>query len=201
MHKHQTAGLVLRPIHAETVMKTFNKITFLAAALLLAAPALADDTHHQNDDEVTQQQLTMMGGAMMGNAMMGRGGMNDGMMSMMMPMLQMLSPRHIEGRLAFLKTELKITGAQEAAWNTFADAFRGSVKESSDIMPDTAGMMQAKDASDLLQKMSGHEKALSEELARLQKLGAATKPLYLALSEDQKKTADELLMPALSGHM
>ena len=61
-----------------------------------------------------QQQMpggTMGGGAggpMMG--MMGRGGM----MSMMMG-------DHIEGRIAFLKAELKITDVQMLQWNAFAD--------------------------------------------------------------------------------
>jgi len=186
-------------------MKNIHKVAIFAATLLLTAPALADDTHHQNDDpsDATQQQLTMMGGAMMGNDMMARGGMNNGMMSMMMPMLQMMSPRHIEGRLAFLKTELKISDTQEGAWNTFAEAIRDSIRDSSHAMPGMDGivMPQGKGGPDLLQKMSGREKALNEELARLQKLEAATKPLYVALSDDQKKTADELLMPALFGHM
>jgi len=184
-------------------MKSFHTVTILATMLLLAAPVLADDTHHQSDaDEGTQQQLTVMGGAMMGNAMMGRTGPGSGMMSMMIPMLQMMSPRHIEGRLAFLKTELKISTTQEAVWNPFADAVRSSVQQSSPTMPDmNSTMMGGKNAPDLLQKMSGRENVLNEELASLQKLEAVTKPLYAALSAEQKKTADELLMPALFGHM
>src|SRR5690349_21579704 len=35
-----------------------------------------------------------------------------------------LPPSRIEGRLAFLKTELKITDAQTAQWNAFADVMR-----------------------------------------------------------------------------
>jgi hypothetical protein len=34
--------------------------------------------------------------------------------------------KHIEGRLAFLKTELKITDAQLPFWNSFAQAVRDS---------------------------------------------------------------------------
>jgi len=36
---------------------------------------------------------------------------------------------HIEGRLAFLKTELKITDAQTKVWNTFAETMREITKE------------------------------------------------------------------------
>lgn len=38
-------------------------------------------------------------------------------------MMGMMSP-HVEGRLAFLKTELKITDKQTAAWDRYADAYR-----------------------------------------------------------------------------
>ena len=56
--------------------------------------------------------LPMMG-------MMGPGGM----MSMMMSMAG-----HVEGRIAFLKTELKITDAQTPQWNAFADALRANAQ-------------------------------------------------------------------------
>ena len=43
-----------------------------------------------------------------------------------MPMMGMGD--HIEGRIAFLKAELKITDAQLPQWNTFADALRSDAK-------------------------------------------------------------------------
>ena len=51
-----------------------------------------------------------------------------------MPMIQMMMgqdgkrmiAKHIEGRLAFLNTELKITDAQISLWNVFAQAMRDS---------------------------------------------------------------------------
>jgi len=51
------------------------------------------------------------GGMPMMRMMMGQGGM---------PMMA----KHIDGRLAFLKTELKITDAQLPLWNVFAQAMR-----------------------------------------------------------------------------
>ena len=54
-------------------------------------------------------------------AMMGGGMMHGGMMGHM-PL------KHIEGRLAFLKTELKITPAQEPQWTKFAESVRGIAK-------------------------------------------------------------------------
>jgi len=40
----------------------------------------------------------------------------------------------IEGRLAFLKTELKISDAQMAAWNQLADAIRTAAKHHNERM-------------------------------------------------------------------
>ncbi|TXH38880.1 MAG: hypothetical protein E6Q98_01380 [Rhodospirillaceae bacterium] len=185
-------------------MKNTLKLALVGATLLLATPALADDTHHQNTegDDAAQQQLNMMGGAMMGNAMMAGSGAKGGMMSMMTPMLQMMSPKHIEGRLAFLKTELKITEAQAPAWNKFADAMRESVNDATHSMPGMDGSMMPQKGSDgLIERMSVREHVLTQELSRVQKLEAAVKPLYTAFSDEQKRTADELLMPALLGHM
>ena len=44
-----------------------------------------------------------------------------------MPMMAAMAG-HVEGRLAFLKTELKITDAQLPLWNAVADAVRANAK-------------------------------------------------------------------------
>ena len=63
-------------------------------------------------------------GYMMGPGMMGRG---------MMPMM-MYPSQHVEGRLAFLKTELKITDTEVPQWNAYADAVRANGKRMGEIM-------------------------------------------------------------------
>lgn len=56
------------------------------------------------------------------------------MMSMMRDMTAMMSAQsgmmtsHVEGRIAALKSELKITDAQALQWSRFADALRGTAK-------------------------------------------------------------------------
>src|SRR6516225_250663 len=40
---------------------------------------------------------------------------------------------HIEGRIAFLRAELKITDAQMSAWNAFADALRANAKKLGEV--------------------------------------------------------------------
>ena len=53
--------------------------------------------------------------------MMGQDGMGG------MPMMAAMAG-HVEGRLAFLKTELKITDAQLPLWNAVAEAIRANAK-------------------------------------------------------------------------
>ena len=40
---------------------------------------------------------------------------------------------HIEGRIAFLRTELKITDAQASAWDAFAEALRTNAKKLGEV--------------------------------------------------------------------
>ena len=49
---------------------------------------------------------------------------------------------HIEGRIAFLKAELKITDAQQPLWNAVADAMRASAQDMAAVMPLMRSMMQ-----------------------------------------------------------
>ena len=122
--------------------------------------------------------MSMMG---MMRMMMGRDGM-----SMMGAMA-----RHVEGRLAFLKTELKITDAQLPLWNAVADAMRANAKNMGDM---AGGMMGGSQAGMLPEKLAMREKMMTAHLEALRKLKAAVDPLYAALSDEQKKTADELLI-------
>ena len=113
--------------------------------------------------------------------MMGRDGM-----SMMGAMA-----RHVEGRLAFLKTELKITDAQLPLWNAVADAIRANAKTMGDM---SGGMMGGSQTATLPDKLAMREKMMTAHLEALRKFKAAADPLYAALSDEQKKTADELLI-------
>jgi len=46
----------------------------------------------------------------------------------------------------------------------------------------------------LPEKLAAREKAMTTHLEALRKLKAAVEPLYAALSDDQKKTADQLMV-------
>ncbi|MFO1059128.1 MAG: Spy/CpxP family protein refolding chaperone [Dongiaceae bacterium] len=147
----------------------------------------------------------MQGGNMQGGAMQGGAGMMDqGMMGggMGRPMRGALAHRgmggwdgrapfrHLEGDLAFYRTELAITDAQGGPWNAFADAVRGAAKT-------LAAAHQAKGPGDdegtALDQMQRRIDLLSAHLAALKQIQAAAAPLYAALSPEQKKTADDLM--------
>jgi hypothetical protein len=127
----------------------------------------------------------MMGAHGMGGQCMMMGGMAGmGMMSAM--------TGHVEGRLAFLKTELKITDAQLPLWNKFADAVRNNAKTAGKVMQGSAaGFSQSATVPD---RLAAREKLLAAQLDALQKLKVAVDPLYAALSAEQKKTADEIML-------
>jgi hypothetical protein len=168
---------------SKPMIKTLS-VTFVSAMLLAGVPALAADEHHPAGS--TGEPAATMG-APGSQAPMG------GMMSMMgngaMPMMGMMTD-HMEGRLAFLKTELKITDLQEPKWNAFAEAARGSIKVMANMRQ---GMMQTAQLA-LPARIDLSEKALSASLEALQKLKAALEPLYESFSDEQKHVADQLMI-------
>jgi predicted lipid-binding transport protein (Tim44 family) len=105
-----------------------KSIKMLASAALVIATAMIDPASAQN--QPVQQGAPNPGGMM---GMMGPGMMGPGMMGMMGsgmmggtsgPTMCTAMAGHIEGRLAYVKAELKITEGQESLWNTYAAAAR-----------------------------------------------------------------------------
>lgn len=139
----------------------------------------------------------MMGGGMM-NMMGGNMQMPD-MMRMMGMMRQssdgmggMDSIDHVEGRIAFLKTELKITDAQTAAWNSFADALRSNAKTVGDLRSSMMSQTGSGPGS-LVERLTWQEKWLSVRLESTRAMKSALTNLASSFSDEQKKAADELL--------
>jgi hypothetical protein len=127
-----------------------------------------------------------------GPGLMGRG-MGGGMMSMMGGMMAgnpAMMTDHVEGRLAFLKTELKVTDAQTPQWTRFADAMRATAGSMNGMHQQ---MMQGGPPDTLPDRLDLHEKMLSSHLAALKDMRAALDPLYASFSDEQKKLADELM--------
>jgi hypothetical protein len=148
------------------------------------------------DQRVPAGSQSMNGGGMMG----GRMPMMD--MAKMMEMMRqsgdgmgMDTIDHIEGRVAFLRTELKITEAQQPAWNAFADALRANAKTLGEMR---GSMMSQQGAgAGLVEKLAFQEKWLAARLEGTRAMKSALTNLVSTFSDEQRKTADELLAPQM----
>lgn len=127
----------------------------------------------------------MMAFGMMGPGMMG--GDEDGG-----PLLT-----RIDGRLAFIKTELHITDAQSAAWDEAAAAIRsGAESHNRDMKAMWAASRDGSLADMTLPERLAFQKAhMESRLKELDTMTAAIGGLYDKLDDGQKKTADEIIMP------
>jgi LTXXQ motif family protein len=102
----------------------------------------------------------------------------------------------VEGRIAFLRAELKITDAQAEAWNGFADALRTNAKNLGEIR--TPMMPKPGDAqppANMTARLDLQEQWLAARLDGVRAIKSAFVKLNDVLSDDQKKTAGELLAP------
>jgi hypothetical protein len=124
------------------------------------------------------------------------------MMDMMQKMGMMRQPGggmglatidRVEGRIAFLRTELKITDAQNEVWNAFADALRANAKSLGEVRSSMMTAMAAQ--QNLVERFSLQEKWLAARLEGTRAIRTALTNLMGAFSDDQRKAADELLAP------
>lgn len=105
----------------------------------------------------------------------------------------------IEGRIAFLKAELKLTAQQTPLFDKLADEMRAGAK----TMQERHAQRQQASATttapqSALEKLEHRSTAMKEMTAAQDRYLAAFRPLYQSLSDDQKKTAD--LLFARGGH-
>lgn len=170
-------------MHQRKTLLCFALATALAATGALAADAEHDQHHTAAANPQPSAAMPMAG--------MPSGAGNMPMMGMMQMMMgQNGMAGHVEGRIAFLKAELKITDAQQPLWNAVAEAIRSNAN-------DMAGMahgMAMGGSVTLPEKLAAHEKMMTAHLDSLRRLRTSFDPLYAALSPDQKKTADGLMI-------
>lgn len=194
-------------------MSPSNRTTlsaFLLAAAIAVAPTIgfaqASPPAAKSDQEAPATPFygPMMGGWGYGpQGMMGYGGMGPWMMGNGGAGPWMMGGRgsgawmctamagHVEGRLAYLKAELKITAAQETLWKSYEAAARNSA---SAMLAHCTAMMDRSNAAQLSlpERLDQHESFMASQLEALQATNKALKPLYAAFSESQKKAADQL---------
>ena len=186
------------------------------AAVVLATPATSQQqpmTGHTPPQAApdqpgtgTGQQMMQHGmdrgqaGQGMGPGMMQRDQMSQGMagpgtmhgaMMPMMPMMMGAGAGHTEGRLAFVKTELKITDTQTPQWNVLADAVRANASAMNDMH---RSMASQKSGSTLPERLAMEDKMLSAHVQASRKIQEALTKLYDVLSPEQKKVADGIVI-------
>jgi len=165
-----------------------KRIGYVAALLLVTSLGIAAAQNQAAPPMQTMPQRGMMG---QGSGMPMMGGPGRMGMADMMGMAD-----HVEGRIAFLKTELKITEAQMPQWNAFADALRENARRMGAMpaMMMQGGMMgqdgASMNAADRLDRM---EKMMTAMLECVKATRAALAPLYAVLTDEQKKAADQLI--------
>lgn len=167
---------------------------FLIAGAAATSAQTTPDPHHPGGTPPSaaapgqsQPQIT---GGMMDPGMMSRmtgGGMMDMMANC--PMMG-AGASHAEGRIAFLRAELAITDAQKVVWEAYAAQTKKNLQSMQDMQKTMMSMMDAKTPID----------RIDARIAMMDKRGQVLKDvkptlaaLYTALSEDQKKKADQIL--------
>ena len=193
-------------------MATALTVAALAVPAWAQAPAEHDHSHSGNTEKSAPANPTP--GPAIAAPQGGMGMMNDmkNMMSSMsamhsMGMMQMMGMMgrgmdgmatidRIEGRIAFLRAELKITDAQADAWNGFADALRTNARKLTEVrataMPKPG---DGQPASALSARLDQQEQWLAARLDGTRAMKSSFAKLNEALSDDQKKTANDLLAP------
>jgi hypothetical protein len=155
------------------VPMTSRSIALPTILLALGMAAVATATLAQNAASPGPGTMPMMHGMMAQHGAMG------------MPF------EHVDGRLAFLKTELKITDAQVPQWEKFAQSVRSVAQSVKGMMPQM--MSGGGHPTNAPARLDGYEKMLTLRLDAVRTVRAAFDPLYAALTDEQKKVADELL--------
>ena len=105
----------------------------------------------------------------------------------------------IDGRLAFMKTELKITENQSAAWNKLAETIRTTSEAHRDMM---RSRMEERRSGEFFKKplperLAYQQTHLEARLEQVKSVSEAVDQLYAVLDQSQKKAADEIVLPMM----
>jgi hypothetical protein len=165
-------------------------IKVFAAAVVVAIVTPTIGTANAQDQAQCQQgQRT---GEWIPNGMMGYGGMGPWMRGLGNSGRAICAKvSHIAGRLAYIKAELKITDTQEALWDSYAAAARN---DATVIRERCSVMLNNRDASagSLPDLLDQHVELMATRLDAVRAMTKALKPLYAALSEEQKQIAEQI---------
>ena len=110
---------------------------------------------------------------------------------------RMLPGQLVDGRIAFLKAELKIAPAQETQWQQVATAMRENANALDPVISTAREQRGTMDAVQRLTMREQFAKVRAENDARLL---TAFKPLYASLSPEQQQIANNLVIPHHGWH-
>ncbi|MBY0334843.1 MAG: Spy/CpxP family protein refolding chaperone [Acetobacteraceae bacterium] len=102
------------------------------------------------------------------------------------------SAQRLEGRIAQMRAELRITDAQAAAWDAFAAALRAG-REHLDAARDA--LHGANTAADPMARLVGYENHIAARLESIRTTRLAFNALSAQLDDAQKRIATTLMLP------
>jgi Spy/CpxP family protein refolding chaperone len=105
---------------------------------------------------------------------------------------------HIDGMLAYLKAELKITADQEQAWQKFADVVRDNMKaraEEWQSRRETSQQSHDGKVPTVNERIDRQLQSMEQRTDSLKKMAEAAKTLYAQLTPEQQARADQMTAP------
>ena len=113
--------------------------------------------------------------------------------------------QRVEARLAYLRTALKITDAQQPQWENFANVLRSQARAMDQRFAERRARFeaqrgQARPQANAIERLERMQSRMHERSQRLGEVLNAAKPLYASFSPEQRQIADELLSRQGRGH-
>lgn len=173
-------------------MKRVFLATAVLAAFAVAAPAvLAQSAENADDAEIVAQATPSPAPSAERGAQHHHG---PGARGMRMP------GERIEARLAYIRTALKITDAQQAQWDSFANVLRKHARDMDQRIQQRVAQHHQPGAQrpegpqfSAVERLERQQQRLAQRSARLNEVISAAKPLYASFSPEQKQIADQML--------
>jgi periplasmic protein CpxP/Spy len=107
----------------------------------------------------------------------------------------------VDARLAYIHAALKITDAQQTQWNVFAEKMRQlaaahekTMQQRREKTSQTGGKHEHRRLS-IIERMEQAQRMHADAVARINEVLSVEKPLYEALSPEQRQVADVVLAP------
>lgn len=107
------------------------------------------------------------------------------------------SAARLEGRIAFLRTELRITPAQMSAWDAFADSLRAGREH---IDAARAALQEGNSAADPMARVEAYERHLRERAEAMHMTRMAFTTLYAQMDDSQKRVAATTMLPFIGAY-